>query len=195
MSTPLLALLLCFAEPPAGHERQVAPGWTVPDSPHYQAVIDRKTAHGGRGSLLLKTTEGDPQGIAARQRIRAEAWRGKRIRLSGWIKTDHADRGGALWLRVDMSNGDYVLDGMFEKKSGEWTRMEVVANVPEEALGLTFGLRMTGKGEVWADDLTIDVVPPTTPVTTIERRKSRGTFRADDFLHAPLRAVNLNFEM
>lgn len=167
-------------------ERGIADGWTRPDPTDYEAAIERKVVHSGRGSLVLKSTGANPKDFAARQRIRADAYRGKRVRLSGWVKPDQAGEGGALWLRVDFNNGDYVLDGMLELSPSDrsvklvngWAKCELVADVPDDALGISFGVRMRGKGQFWADDLAFDVVEKTVPVNTIERRPYKSADKA-----------------
>jgi hypothetical protein len=178
----------------------VAPGWEAPSTANYQSGIDHKVSHSGRSSIYLKSVAAGANGDAVRQRIRAGAYRGKRIRLTGWINTDHAEQGGAVWLRVDMENGDYVLDNVVELKAAKagWTRMQLVAGVPTDALGISFGLRMKGQGQVWADDLTLEVVGDSTPTTTIERRKNRTSGAVDElrkeYANAPAHPVNLDFE-
>jgi hypothetical protein len=190
-------------------ERSVATGWTAPESSDYEAGIDRKVVHGGHGSLFLKSARANAKDYAARQRIRADAYRGKRVRLSGWVKPDQAVEGGALWLRVDFKNGDYVLDGMLELSAKDrsvpltngWAKCELVADVPEDAIGLSFGLRMRGAGQFWGADLALDVVRKSTPTNTIERRPYRAPDKdaaiqrmKDEYSKAPERPVNLGFE-
>jgi hypothetical protein len=190
-------------------ERSVATGWTVPESGDYEAGIDRKVVHSGHGSLFLKSAGANAKDYSARQRIRAGAYRGKRVRLSGWVKPDQAVEGGALWLRVDFKNGDYVLDGMLELGAKDrsipmtngWAKCVLVADVPEDAIGLSFGLRMRGAGEFWGDDLALEVVSKSTPTSTIERRPYRTKDKdaaiqrmVDEYAKAPERPVNLGFE-
>jgi len=171
----------------------IAPGWSAPATPSYQSSVDRTIAHSGKSSLMVKAIAPNPQGYAVRQKIRADAFRGKRIRLSGWLKPDDAIEGGALWLRIDMLNGDYILDSMMElsgRTQQGWTRREVVAQVPNDAVGISFGLRMIGQGRIWADDLMLEVLTQPVMTTTIERRKDQPR----DYRGASLKAVNLGFE-
>jgi hypothetical protein len=176
-------------------ERPVAPGWTAAESAAYKAAIDRRNPHSGSASLTLTSLDGARGGYAASQRISAGAYRGKRIRLSGWFRTAGTDRGGALWLRIDMANGDYVLDGVFESSSEAWKRQDIVGAVPPDAIGISFGVRVAGKGQVWADDFALQIVPGKTPTNTIERRKNRtaGNVGAQ-YQTARGRPVNLGFE-
>jgi hypothetical protein len=184
----MLALLLMIAA-------SLAPGWTASDSPHYQASIDRRTAHAGHASATIRSAEPGAAGFAVSQRLRADAWRNQRVRISGWLRTEGTDRGGALWVRIDMANGDYILDSFLESAAPAWTKKEVVAPIPADAVGITFGVRLAGKGQVWADDFEIATVPPKTMTTTIERRKNRnaGDLSAA-FATAPRKPLNLGFE-
>lgn len=197
----VLPLVLALASAENTAARRIAAGWTSPPSGSYQAFIDRKTAHGGRSSLSLKSVSAEAHDYAARQRIRADAYRGKRIRLSGFIRTDRSVEGGALWLRIDMTNGDYILDGMLESNARSWTACELVAEVPADAIGISFGVRLKGPGQIWADDLALSVVGKSVATTSIERRPYRGPGKdagiaqmRQEYAQAPLRAVNLSFE-
>lgn len=186
----LLLLLAALAG-----EKMIAPGWTAPVSAVYQAGVDRAAAHSGSAGLFLKSAAGDAQGYAAAQRIRADAYRGKRIRLSGWLRAEPGSDGGALWLRVEMQNGDYILDGMLDSAPAEWRQVSIVAPVPADATGISFGLRMKGKGVIQADDFAIEEVPPRTLTTTIERRKDPAAKDIPSrYRGASARPANLNFE-
>jgi hypothetical protein len=188
----------------------VAAGWVAPESADYRAVLDRKTRHGAHPSLAIEFTGANPSGYAVTESIKADAWRGKRVRLAGFVKADQAPGGGALWMRIDFANADYVLDGGLDLTAADrgsrdangWTRTSLVAAVPQEALGISFGLRMRGKGRILAADLRFEAVPATTPTTTIERRGYKNQPARDaaieqlrkQFATAPTAPVNLNFE-
>lgn len=204
--TAILTMSLVFAQ----DARRIAAGWTSPPSADYEASLDHKVLHAGHASLVLRSLRAGAADYAARQDVRADAYRGKRVRLSGWVKPDHAENGGTLWLRVDMNNGDYILDSMLDltardqaaKDINGWTRCALVADVPQDALGISFGLRMKGTGEIWAGGLTFEVVAKSIPTTTIERRPYRVASGKEAALQqlraryakAPLRPVNLGFE-
>jgi len=203
-----VCVLAVMLRPLAAEDRQIAPGWTATGSPSYQAALDGNVRHTGASSLVLRLREGQPPGsFAVRQRVKADAYRGKRVQLSGWLKADRAEGGAALWLRVDMANGDYILDNMLDltasdaaAKSG-WTRISLVADVPRDAAGISFGVRMKGAHEVWADDLGLKVVSNAVATTTVERRPFRGPGREaavrqmlEDYGRAPLSLVNGAFE-
>lgn len=202
-----VVLLAALAQPAAEH--RIANGWTSPESSDYQAGIDRGTTHGGHPGLFLKLTGARAGDHSARQSIQAALWRGKRVRLGGWVKADRAVDGGALWLRVDMPNGDYILDNNLDltaadrsrRDAGGWTRCDLVADVPRDAIGISFGLRMKGRGQIWAADLRFSAVGATVRTTTIERRGYRGKPGKEaaienlrrQYTNAPGQPVNLDF--
>lgn len=201
--TGLLATPLILAQSPPA-DRTIVTGWTSVESSAYQAAVDHKVAHSGRASLSLKSvTPAATSGYAARQRIQADAYRGQRIRITGWLKTDQAKDGSAIWLRVDYANGDYVLDGMLELGPAPgWRRSALVADVGADAIGISFGVRMKGQGQVWADDFGIETVGKTVRTNTIERRPYRVATGKDEaiermkdgYAKSPLHPINAGFE-
>jgi hypothetical protein len=206
----VVLIACCAVSESAPPERRIATGWTLLSTADYRASIDQKVAHGGSASLLLASVSGDARAGAVRQIVGARAYLGKRIRLSGWLKTNGAEPAAALWLRIDMNNGDYVLDGMLARSPSRdaaanangWARYDIVAAVPADAMGISFGVRAEGRGELWADDFSLSEVNAKTPTTTIERRRlpDAGKQQAIALLRrqyagAPARPVNLGFEM
>lgn len=199
---------MCAAAAVSGAQtRPIASGWTGSDTSDYEAGIDRKVVRGGRGSLSIKAAHVQAPHYSVRQIIRADEYRGKRIRLSGYVRPGDADQ-SALWLRVDMDNGDYILDGMLgftprdaKSAKGGWLQVMLVADVPKDAAGIAFGARMSGKGQMWADDLSLEVVDKGIMTNNIERRPYKGAgARAaiqkmlDEYAAAPRQPVNLGFE-
>ena len=65
----------------------------------------------------------------------------------------------------------------------DWTRYEIVLDVPAEAQRLAFGILLAGGGQVWMDDLKFEVVPTTVKTPRTSRRRLRRPRRS-----------NLNFE-
>jgi hypothetical protein len=207
----LLAPVLVFVGTGAAapQDRVIATGWSAPESQDHRAAIDRSMVRGGRASILLESTGPTVRSYAVRQRIRADAYRGQRIRLTGWLKPTVAGEGNALWLRVDLSNGDYILDAMLgaseqdldEARKRGWIKYDLVAEVPADAIGIAFGVRMRGKGQIRGDDLALSVVDRSVPATTIERRQLPPANRArlveslrEQYAGAPRHPVNMGFE-
>ena len=117
-------------------------GWTG-------AAVDDKERHGGLKSLRV---DGD---ASVSQRLDAAAVRGKRVKVTGWVRT-----GGApayLWVRATGGTADNVGDDVRKrgtKSSKGWTRVEVTLQVPHDAEVVEWGLAGS-KGAAWFDDLIV----------------------------------------
>jgi erythromycin esterase-like protein len=86
---------------------------------------------------------------------------GKRIRYSGYIKSEAITRGYAgLWWRVDGASGVLAFDNMQTRGvtgTTDWARHEVNLPVDANAKNINFGLLMPGDGTAWFDDLTVEL--------------------------------------
>jgi hypothetical protein len=198
----IASLLLAASGPNSGPEDSPpVPGWSfatkgsgIPGNQEaggFAVGVDREVAHGGHASVSIRSIVAEPKGFrAVTQLIKADAYRGKRVRLSGYLKTRDVREGSAgLWLRVESSDAKLLaIDNMTARRvmrTTDWSRHEVVLDVPEAAPRLAFGALLTGMGQVWADDLALDVVDPKEVRVT-----SKGV---EPITHAE-RVSNLDFE-
>ena len=53
------------------------------------------------------------------------------------------------------------------KGTSDWTRYEIVLDVPQNAAAIAFGIRLRGKGQVWLDDVQFAIVGPDVPTTNM----------------------------
>lgn len=107
----------------------------------------------------------DPYGSASQDfgcatyRFPVEQARGKRLKLSGWIKTDDLQGGWAgLWLRIDGPQTSF--DNMNDRGprgSSDWTEASIEFAVPQSATDVYLGLVMPGQGRAWFDDLRLEL--------------------------------------
>ena len=180
-------------------------GWTIDGSGPQITAIARTCddAHGGRCSIRL-SSDGAPglggvgPGFGALvQRVSAAEYAGYRVALSGWLKTDDVEAAG-LWLRTDAGTTVAAFDNMNDRPvtgTQPWTRYTLAVDVPKGASALAFGVRLTGRGRVWGDDLELTVVDEReVPSTDILPQKE--VWRTLGREPAPLarRPVNLGFE-
>ena len=90
-----------------------------------------------------------------------QAAAGKRIRYSGYIKTEGINNGWAgLWWRVDGNSGVLAFDNMQDraaKGTSDWKRYEIDLPVAAEAKNINFGVLHAGDGTAWFDGLTVEV--------------------------------------
>ncbi len=155
----------------------VAEGWMAvgrrPDD--YQIGIDRSQSHDGKASAFIFAKIDEPLGSAEiSQSVEADQYRGKRVRLSGYLKTEEARNGGWLSLFVT-SRTTYAYSNMFDRRVGattEWQRYTVVLDVPEDATALSLGVGFAGSGKIWADDLAVEIVSADVPTDPLAEEGS-----------------------
>jgi hypothetical protein len=184
----ILACTLLSASLALGEE--VPRGWFRAGShPNdYEMSVDRSVAHSGKASACLKSIGPKPAGFGTlMQTFKAEMFRGKRVRMTGYVQSKGVTDWAGVWMRVDGQKGEpLAFDNMQDrpiKGTSDWTRCQVVLEVPETAQEIALGLLLTGPGRVWLDDLSFEVVGKEVPVTGPAPSKE-----------APSGPVNLNFE-
>jgi hypothetical protein len=171
---PRLAIILLSTGTLAGTatEESTAPaGWSVAGShpSEYEMGLDRATRRSGAASAFLRGRTPTAGGFGTlMQEIDAADYRGRRVRLSGFSKAAGVAGWAGLWMRVDGPQGVLAFDNMQSrpiKGTGAWKRCEVVLDVPSGATAIWFGLLLSGPGQVWFDDLQVEAVDGTVPVT------------------------------
>ena len=84
---------------------------------------------------------------------------GRRIRLSGAIKTTAVEGYAALRWRADGVNGMLAFDMQAGAPRGttDWTRYETAFDLPLDTVAVEFGVLMRGTGTAWFDDLRLEI--------------------------------------
>ena len=133
-------------------------GWYVMGQ-GYDTKLDSLIVHSGKSSLKLHYETGSGSAVAS-QTFPLEMARGKKVRFSGFIKTDSVSRGFAgLWWRVDGKNKILAFGNMQDggaKGTTPWKRYEIDLPVDSAAININFGVLFPGDGTAWFDDLHIE---------------------------------------
>ncbi|WP_067568722.1 hypothetical protein [Nocardia acidivorans] len=175
----------------ASSEGRLLTGWVLSESDpgKYEIGIDR-TVRGRHSPAGYLRSRPNASGFGTlMQMVKAEQYRGKRIQLSGNIKTTAPDTSAVgLWMRVNGRKGEIlVFDSMENRRihgTTRWTHHQIVSDVPEAAHYIAFGLLLEGSGEARISDLDLDLVGADIAATATE------LLNADEF---PDRPVNLDF--
>jgi len=101
---------------------------------------------------------------------------GKRVRLTGYIKSKDVENWAGMWFRVDgpEEGKSLAFDNMQQrpiKGTTKWKKYEIVLDVPENSTSMAFGVLQAGPGEVWLDDLEFEVVDKSIPTTDILNKR------------------------
>lgn len=195
ITTPVIALV---PEPPLD-------GWNVGNTSDYRVGADTSVRHGGASSGHITARTSSPGGFSAfNQGVRPDAYRGKRVRYSAFVKTRNVQGSGAgLWMRVDGNGGVMAFDNMMRRAmtgSTDWTRVSVVLDVPADAAGIAIGFLLASAGEAWVDDASFEIVGSDVPSTststvTSSSEPDRAAQQQAMYARVPLAPVNLGFEL
>ena len=159
---------------PLAAHAQIPAGWqAVTDgSGEYSVSADVARRDGGQGyaGATIKANVASPRGSAMlAQSVRADAYRGKRVRLTGFLKTIGVNEGTAvLFMRVDGEGTVQSSDFMENRPlmlTTDWGRQEIVLDIPRNAVGFTYGFMLGGSGQAWLDDVQLDLVGNDVPTT------------------------------
>ncbi|MFA6210024.1 MAG: hypothetical protein WC714_11425 [Candidatus Obscuribacterales bacterium] len=125
------------------------------------------------------------------QSVKADSYRGKRIELTAFVKSESVDGCAGLWMRVDVGQEYVSFDNMHDrpiKGDTDWTQYHVVLDVPEKSTNISFGVLLSGAGSVWMDDFELNVVGLDVPSTD-----TTWSSRSCGIQYQNLRPINLDF--
>lgn len=165
-----IAALLCALLAGAVHA-ETPRGWYFAGPAAKDFEVNTEAADGASGGRVVHIrAKNDSAGFCTlSQGIDAADYRGKRVRLSGNLRTHNAGK-SMLWLRIDDADRKPIsMDNMEPRPvRGDTERRNyaVVLDVPDNARALAFGVILDGHGEVWADGLKLEVVGKDVPTTT-----------------------------
>lgn len=182
-STATGAANLPATTPPEPVERpgvtvKAPPGWARngAKAESYVVGVDSNEKWGGMPSAYVESltpkVEGGFGGMM--QTSSADSYIGKRVRLSGWIKTENAEEGGQLWLRVDGQERQVLqfdnMNGRSVKGTSDWQEASVVLDVPSGASALAYGFFVKGGGKMWVNGQRIEEVGTDVPSTNMMKK-------------------------
>lgn len=115
------------------------------------------------------------------QKISAADYKGHRVRLSAYLRTESVSGRAGLWMRVDDRQGETLaFENMQDRPlrgDQAWLPITVELEVATEAAEIHYGLLLQGGGRAHIDDLKLESLGPASP-TAKARSKVRGLPRA-----------------
>jgi len=165
----------------------VPKGWykagSNPD--RYEIGIDKGAGIEGSNAATIRSESGKVKGFGTLvQNLKPGNFAGKRLKMSGFIKTSEVNGWGGFWLRIDseVPGAPYVFDNMANRKikgNTDWVKCEIIVDVPKQASNIAYGALLSGGGQLWFDELTFEVVgkdvKPTIPYAKENAPKDQPT--------------------
>ena len=138
----------------------------------YELSVDAAVKHGGKASGSVKSLDNSGSFGTLTQGFRADQYRGKRLRLSAFVKSENVEGWSGLWMRIDGKEKTGLdFDNMNNrpiKGTNDWQKYEVILDVPDDAEEIYFGCLLAGKGQVWVDDIAFEAVGNDVATTGVE---------------------------
>ncbi len=156
----------------AGFENGTSDWFLAGSNPEdYRIDTDETVVYNGEASGYIMSIGDRAQGFGTlMQRFRADEYRGHQVRMSAYVKTEGVTGWAGLWMRVDGPEGVLSFDNMGDRPihgTTEWTLYEVILDVPEESINISFGVLVEGPGQVWVDDFQFEIADQNCAVTRL----------------------------
>jgi hypothetical protein len=153
-------------------------GWFKAGSKPYLYEIgkDENIKHNEQPSYYLKSISEVTDGFGTiMNQSKPDEYLGKRVKMSGFIKAENIVGWAGMWMRVDGPDPEKSLqfDNMHNrplKGTKDWTKYEIVLDVPENSTGIAYGVLINGSGQVWLGSFSFEVVGDDVPSTNMEKR-------------------------
>ena len=163
--TILAALLFIFATlfALAVANYQLPKGWLKrgesPDK--FEMGVAKGEGMDGKNAGTLRAISSDEESWGTMmQNIKPGKFAGHKIKLTGFVKTNEDVKWADLWLRIDKAGDKFRLDNMGGRSltgKNDWTKCEIVLNVPKDAINIAFGGMMGGPGQMWFCNLKLEI--------------------------------------
>lgn len=182
----LLTVLTIFAFKPIDFDD--IKGWFLAgdDPKSYQIGVVKDQERKGNVGYIKSVKESKGFGTVMQSFIPSD-YLGKRVRLTGYIKSKDVKDWAGMWFRIDGEDKNPLgFDNMQKraiKGNTDWKKYEIVLDAPQNSKAFAFGVLLAGTGEVWLDDLKFEVVDKSVPLTDITLKNS-----------SPSKPQNSNFE-
>ena len=134
-------------------------GMSAFGSEDFKISVDQKVVHSGKHAVRIQYA-GDSGQFRALSFNIPSVFKGRKIKLTGYIKTENVQGGYAgLWMRIDPRVDFDNMNDRGIRGTTDWAKYEIELNLrPSQSERVVFGGIMTGSGTMWLDnmELTID---------------------------------------
>ncbi|MBN8697926.1 MAG: hypothetical protein J0L87_15455 [Bacteroidetes bacterium] len=140
----------------------------------YHMFISHGAGQEGRDVFTIKSKDKEIDGFGTlMQNSLPPEFLGKKIRMTGYMKSEKVENWACFWLRIDQPDKDAPksFDNMRERQikgTTEWKQYEIVLYVPPKSTNISFGGLLNGTGQIWFDRIVFEVVDKSVSTTAGE---------------------------
>lgn len=145
----------------------------------YDMGIDRGAGLDSKNAATIKSIDKKVKGFGTlMQDCLPDKFMGKRLRMTAYVKTKDVAEWAGLWMRIDQKGSSETLgfDNMHAGKNDrsikgttDWTKYEIVMDVPHKASNIAYGALLVGTGQIWFDKLSFEIVDNTVATTNSDK--------------------------
>lgn len=140
----------------------------------YRMILDSIVDNEKRKVLTIQSVDKNINGFGTlMQDFSPEKYLGKRIRMTGYMKSKDVERWAGFWLRIDGdSKKSLAFDNMQDravKGTTDWKKYEIVLDVAPSATNIAFGALLAETGQIWFEKFTFEVVNKSVPTTPYKK--------------------------
>lgn len=157
---------------------------------NYIMGIDKGTGQDGKNTATIQSIGKVTNGFGTlMQDFLPDKYRGKRIRMTGFMKSKDVIGWAGFWLRMDQPGSQQsasYFDNMHDRSirgNTDWKKYEIVLDVPADAINIAFGALLNEAGQIWFDNIKFEVVDNSVPTTGSKNSGNKN-----------VEPVNLDFE-
>jgi len=140
------------------NKNRIPIGWTYSGSSDYSISLDSTIFKKGKNSIKIEFN-GGKEDYKSLEFSLPHNYDGKKITLSGYLKTENISTGYAgLWMLI---NPNIIGDNMRDRGvvgTTDWNKYEITLDLkPSETEQIIIGGLLRGNGKMWIDDLTVTI--------------------------------------
>jgi len=131
---------------------------------NYGIGFDKSIVQNGKQSAFLMSDYATASEFGTlMQSFSADDYNGKKIKLSGFVKSENVTEWSGMWCRIDSNKnvGSRYFDNMKDrpiKETSDWKNYEIELDVPQNSYSISFGVLLVGSGKVWIDNLSLEII-------------------------------------
>lgn len=202
MKTAVIICLLSFsgAVLPAFTQDDIHPkGWfkTGSNPAGFRIGFDNQSPHHGNQSVFIESIGSSKGFCTLMQLFSNESYRNQRLKMTGYVKSGGSADTAFMWVRIDDVEKKITadFDNMHDRLivgTKDWTKYEIVFDVPESKCVINYGFAVLGSGKAWIDNISIETVDRSVLKTAKPLNAENPGY--PDTVICPDKPINLDFE-
>ncbi len=160
---------------------QVPEGWRISHCENHEIVIDENRYQSPPKSYSIKSSSKVKENdvCSLYQNLNLSMYIAKRVQIKAYMR---GSTNASIWAEVYKSKGSGKVESIMGASKAlsmnsevtEWIPKKIVLDIPNDATSFAFGFLMRKHGQVWIDDISVDIVNKNIPLDGVYTRFLKG---------------------